>query len=70
MIAWTDFEIGNHRARCPACGRSERDKALGLTIEADGKGVALFASGARSPRATAPRLAPASQRLPLPASRR
>jgi len=40
MIAWTDYEIGNHRVRCPACGRGERDKTLGLTIEADGKGVA------------------------------
>jgi hypothetical protein len=40
VIAWTQYEIGNHRVRCPACGRGERDKTLGLTIEADGKGVA------------------------------
>ncbi|KAI3598724.1 hypothetical protein D8I24_5670 [Cupriavidus necator H850] len=40
MIQWDDFEVGNHRLRCPACGRGDRDKTLGLTIEADGKGVA------------------------------
>jgi hypothetical protein len=40
MIAWASFDIGNHRISCPACGRGERDKTLGLTIEADGKGVA------------------------------
>jgi hypothetical protein len=40
MIAWVDYEIGNHRLQCPACGRGERDKTLGLSIEADGKGVA------------------------------
>ncbi|MEM5427204.1 DUF7146 domain-containing protein [Cupriavidus oxalaticus] len=40
MIAWTHFDAGNHRIPCPACGRGERDKTLGLTIEADGKGVA------------------------------
>ncbi|SOY56031.1 DUF7146 domain-containing protein [Cupriavidus taiwanensis] len=40
MIVWTDYDTGNHRTTCPACGRGERDKTLGLTIEADGKGVA------------------------------
>ncbi|MDC6177812.1 toprim domain-containing protein [Ralstonia solanacearum] len=40
MIAWTHYDTGNHRIPCPACGRGERDKTLGLTIEADGKGVA------------------------------
>ncbi len=40
MIAWTAYDAGNHRISCPTCGRSERDKTLGLTIEADGKGVA------------------------------
>lgn len=40
MIAWHDFKLGNHRARCPACGKSNRDKTLGVTIEADGRGVA------------------------------
>lgn len=40
MIAWPQFEAGNHRLPCPACGRGERDKTLGLTVEANGKGVA------------------------------
>jgi len=40
MITWTHYDIGSHRIPCPACGRGERDKTLGLTIEADGKGVA------------------------------
>ncbi|CAJ0873909.1 hypothetical protein R77569_02569 [Ralstonia mannitolilytica] len=40
MIVWTDYATGNHRVTCPACGRGERDKTLGLTIEAGGKGVA------------------------------
>ncbi|MBP0629987.1 toprim domain-containing protein [Cupriavidus sp. AcVe19-1a] len=40
MIAWPRYDTGNHRIPCPACGRGERDKTLGLTIEADGKGVA------------------------------
>lgn len=39
MIVWTDFEAGNHRIECPSCGRGERDKTAGLTIEDDGKGV-------------------------------
>jgi len=40
VIAWNDYETGNHRLSCPACGRGERDKTFGLTVEADGKGVA------------------------------
>ena len=40
MLEWTSYDTGNHRIPCPACGRSERDKTLGLTIEVDGKGVA------------------------------
>lgn len=40
MISWRDYEIGKHRVSCPACGRGERDKTLGITIEVDGKGVA------------------------------
>lgn len=39
MITWTDLGPGNHRLTCPECGRGERDKTLGLTIE-DGAGVA------------------------------
>ncbi|CBJ38919.1 protein of unknown function [Ralstonia solanacearum CMR15] len=40
MFDWTHYDTGNHRVTCPACGRGERDKTLGLTIEVDGKGVA------------------------------
>lgn len=40
MIAWSQYEIGSHRLSCPACGRGDRDKTLGLTIETGGKGVA------------------------------
>jgi hypothetical protein len=40
MITWASFENGSHRLTCPACGRGERDKTLGLTIEAGGSGVA------------------------------
>ncbi len=40
MITWTDYDIGNHRITCPACGRGERDRTLGVTIEHDGAGVA------------------------------
>jgi hypothetical protein len=39
-ISWNDFTIGNHRLGCPSCGRGPRDKTLGVTVEADGKGVA------------------------------
>lgn len=40
MIEWHDYPVGNHRTRCPSCGKGKRDKALSITIEADGKGVA------------------------------
>jgi len=55
MIAWTHYDIGSHRISCPACGRGERDKTLGLTIESDGNGVAhcfrcAFTEGYRTDR--------------------
>jgi putative DNA primase/helicase len=40
MIAWNNYPVGSHRARCPACGRGERDRTLGVTIEPDDSGVA------------------------------
>ncbi|AGW91519.1 hypothetical protein N234_15930 [Ralstonia pickettii DTP0602] len=40
MLDWTQYDTGNHRITCPACGRGDRDKTLGLTIKAGGKGVA------------------------------
>lgn len=39
-IPWAALELGNHRMPCPACARTERDKALGVTIEHSGRGVA------------------------------
>lgn len=40
MIVWTDYPPGDHRASCPSCGRKPSDKSMGITIEADGAGVA------------------------------
>ncbi len=40
MITWTDFEPGNHRLSCPACGRKPNDKTLGVTLDHEGRGVA------------------------------
>lgn len=40
MIVWGEFPAGNSRACCPACGKGPKDKTLGITIEADGRGVA------------------------------
>jgi hypothetical protein len=40
MIAWNDYEVGKHRISCPECDRGPRDRTLGLTIKADGRGVA------------------------------
>lgn len=40
MIDWTQFATGIYRLPCPSCGRSKRDKSLGLTVEANGAGVA------------------------------
>jgi putative DNA primase/helicase len=39
LIPWSDLSVGSHRMPCPTCGRSLRDKTLGVTIEA-GAGVA------------------------------
>lgn len=39
MIICTDYPDGNHRISCPECDRSERDRTLGITVEA-GSGVA------------------------------
>lgn len=40
MISWTDFQAGSFRVCCPFCGRGDRDKTLGVTIERDGHGIA------------------------------
>ncbi|OXJ36017.1 hypothetical protein CFB82_12320 [Burkholderia sp. HI2714] len=39
-IAWCHYGTGKYRVCCPVCGRGERDKTLGLTITANGAGVA------------------------------
>ena len=39
MIAWDEYKTGEHRIRCPSCGRGGRDKTAGLTIKQDGTGV-------------------------------
>ncbi|WHZ12963.1 MAG: DNA primase, phage associated [Burkholderiaceae bacterium] len=40
MIDWTDFAPGDYRTTCPQCGRSPRDKTVGVTIMSDDHGVA------------------------------
>ncbi|MFM0011648.1 DUF7146 domain-containing protein [Paraburkholderia sediminicola] len=40
MINWPSYDPGEHRIQCPACGRGDSDKTLGLTIESGGYGVA------------------------------
>ena len=40
-IEWGNLPQGQHRMRCPACGKDRRaDKTLGVTIDHTGKGVA------------------------------
>lgn len=39
MLDWTHLHEGHHRLSCPKCGRGERDKTMGITVEA-GNGVA------------------------------
>ena len=34
------FDVGEHRITCPACGRSARDKTLGITVREVGDAVA------------------------------
>jgi hypothetical protein len=34
-IDWQAYSCGEHRISCPSCGRSDRDKTLGLSIKAD-----------------------------------
>lgn len=40
MIDWNDYDIGNHRIKCPHCCKRPGDKTLGLTIKTDWTGVA------------------------------
>lgn len=40
MIAFHEFEVGQHRLECVECGRGPKDRTLGVKIEPDGSGVA------------------------------
>jgi len=40
VIDWSTFDIGETRATCPSCGRSPRDRTLGVRVKPDGRGVA------------------------------
>ena len=41
VIEWGNLPPGQHRMRCPACGKDRRsDKTLGVTVDHTGKGVA------------------------------
>lgn len=39
MINWSGYDTGNHRVKCPVCGRGDRDRTLGLTVKPGGNGV-------------------------------
>ena len=40
-IDWSAYPPGDHRAKCPSCGRPRpSDKTMGVTIDSDGSGVA------------------------------
>jgi putative DNA primase/helicase len=36
LIDWQSYAPGEYRIECPSCGRGDRDKTAGLTIESDG----------------------------------
>ena len=36
IIDWQAYAPGEHRIVCPSCGRSGKDKTLGLTVKSDG----------------------------------
>ncbi|WP_295525622.1 toprim domain-containing protein [uncultured Pseudacidovorax sp.] len=40
MIDFDDYAIGDHRAACPVCSKTPRDKSLGITILAHDHGIA------------------------------
>lgn len=40
IVPFADLAPGSHRLSCPACGRSPKDKTLGVTVDAAGRGVA------------------------------
>lgn len=40
MIDFDEYTVGDHRAACPACSKTPRDKSLGITILAHDHGIA------------------------------
>lgn len=40
MIDWNEYAPGDYRVSCPACGRSAKDKTMGITCAGEGHGVA------------------------------
>ena len=40
IVPFNDLPPGSHRLSCPACGRGPKDKTLGVTVDAAGRGVA------------------------------
>ena len=40
MIVWNNLTVGDHRAACPACSKSDKDTTMGITIASDDHGVA------------------------------
>lgn len=41
-----DLPIGQHRVRCPACGRNDRDKVMGVKVDHEGAVFHCFRCGA------------------------
>ena len=39
MINWHEYSVGEHRLACPYCNKGPKDKAAGLKVELNGKGV-------------------------------
>lgn len=42
---WQDYEDGEHRLTCTACGRGKHDKTLGLKVRSDGAVAHCFRCG-------------------------
>lgn len=42
---WQDYAIGDHRLVCTECGRSQKDKTMGLKVEQDGAVAHCFRCG-------------------------
>lgn len=73
MIHWSDYDIGSSRAGCPECCKGKSDKSLGITIQADGSGIAhCFRCGyveGYTPQGVSVPLQPTTPRPPAPQKR-